>query len=149
MPATQPPQSAPSTPTRIEPSTLSRPASTPSHTASPAHGPPVTLATLSTPSTPLPPVEQSPSWPASPRPLPRRSPVVSRSLFVSPLGASRQVPSLICSYSLTNQPEVLGYLETIVQQNRQGLKNQEALMDKIDALIAVLSEGSEFVEACP
>ena len=59
------------------------------------------------------------------------------------------MPSLVRSYGLTNQPEVLGYLETIVQQNRQGLKNQEAIMDKIDALIAVLSGTSEFVEARP
>ena len=143
MPATQPLQPAPSTPTRIEPSTQSQPASTP--TASNAFQPPATPAAPSTPSTPLP----TPLRPASPRPLPSRSPLVSRSLFASPLGPSRQVPSLIRGYGLTNQPEVLGYLETIVQQNTQGLKNQEAIMDKIDALIAVLSGTSEFVEARP
>ena len=53
--------------------------------------------------------------------------------------------SLFSDYDLSFEAKVLGYFEELRQQQKENAAVQKAILDKLDALVSVLSEPAQFV----
>ena len=59
---------------------------------------------------------------------------------------SRQVASLMRTFDSSNRVEVMGCLEKISQQQKQCLRYHQLTLDKLDALLTVLSGPFEYID---